>query len=315
MRASRSAAAGLTGVMALASWVVLSAGQAGQLPLEPLGSRGEAVFPYLEGWFPNPDGTFAILFGYNNRNSKQSFDIPVGPNNKIEPNPIDQGQPTHFLPNRNNRMFTITVPKDFGTKKVTWTLTANGITQSVSAWLNPPYFVEPLLNTGTGNTPPVIKIGDGREHTGPPAGIYATLAAVVGQPLTLSVWAMDKGNTIVLDPNPPARGAGGRGRGGRGAADDAASGGRGRGGRGGGPPAVVNIRWDKYRGAGEAKIADETLPITDAAGQTVATTATFAAAGEYWLRVQANEGAGEGGSGQCCSTAAIVKVNVKGAGG
>ncbi len=305
MRASRSAVAGLTGMIALASWVVLSAGQAGQLPLEPLGSKGEAVFPYLEGWYTNPDGTSSILFGYHNRNSKQSFDIPVGPNNRIEPGNADQGQPTHFLPERNNRMFTITVPKDFGQKKITWTLTANGITQSVSAWLNPPYFVEPLLNTGTGNTPPVIKIGDGVEHTGPSKGTYATMAAAVGQPLTLSTWLMDKGNTIVLDPNPQRGGGRGRGRG-----SDDADGARGRGR--GGPPAAANLRWDKYRGAGAVKIANESLPVTNAAGETVTTTATFAAPGEYWLRVNAIEGAGEGGSGQCCSTSAIVRVNVKG---
>jgi len=116
---------------------------------------------------------------------------------------------------------------------------------------------------------------------------------------------MDKGNTIVLDPDPPQRGRGGRGRG----SDDAAAGG-GRGGRGG-PPAAANIRWSKYRGPGEVKIADESLPIADAAGQTVTTTATFSAPGEYWLRAQANEGSGEGGSGQCCSTAAIIRVSVK----
>lgn len=308
MRASRSAAAGLTVVIALAIWVALGARQAGQLPLEPLGFKGEAVFPYLEGWFPNPDGTFSILFGYHNRNSKQTFDIPIGPNNKVEPGNLDQGQPTHFLANRNNRMFTVTVPKDFGTKKVTWTLTANGITQSVTAWLNPPYFVEPYLMTGTGNTPPVVKIGSGAEHTGPPRGIYSTLTAAVGEPLTLSVWAMDKGNTIVLDPNPPRGDA--RGPSGRGAAAAAAR--RGRGGRGDGPPAAITVRWDMYRGPAEVKIADEWLPISDAAGQTVSTTATFNAAGEYWLRVHATEGAGEAGSGQCCSTSAIVRVNVKG---
>ena len=76
MHASRSAVAGLwamSAVIAVASWVVLGAGQAGQLPLEPLGNRGEALFPYLEGWYPNSDGTFAILFGYTNRNTKQTF--------------------------------------------------------------------------------------------------------------------------------------------------------------------------------------------------------------------------------------------------
>ena len=79
----------------------LAAGRAqNPLPLEPLGVRGEAVFPALEGWYPNADGTFTILLGYYNRNTAQILDIPIGPNNRIEPGGPDQGQPTHFLPRR-----------------------------------------------------------------------------------------------------------------------------------------------------------------------------------------------------------------------
>jgi hypothetical protein len=37
-------------------------------------------------------------------------------------------------------VFAIKVPKDFGTNKLTWTLTANGQTSVVSFWLNPPYW-------------------------------------------------------------------------------------------------------------------------------------------------------------------------------
>ena len=318
MRALRIAAAGLTVALAIAGSAIVGA-QGGNLPLGPVGSKGETVFPYLEGWFENADGTFSILFGYFNRNSKQTFDIPVGPNNRIEPGNADQGQPTHFRAERNNRMFTITVPKDFANRKVTWTVTANGATQSVTAWLDPEYFVEPLLNSGTGNTPPVIKVNDSPDHSGPPRGLLRTMEAVVGQPLTLTVWAADKGSTIVLDPNPPQRGGGrgaaadaGRGgaadAGGRGAADA----GGGGGGRGRGGAAAVTVFWTKYRGAGEVKIADESLPIRNASGEAVTTTATFSQAGEYWLRVAVNEGASEGGSGQCCSTAAIVRVTVKG---
>ncbi len=33
------------------------------LSLEPEGARGEAVFPALEGWYRNDDGTFTILLG------------------------------------------------------------------------------------------------------------------------------------------------------------------------------------------------------------------------------------------------------------
>jgi hypothetical protein len=52
----------------------------------------------LEGWYQNPDGTFSLLVGYFNRNQKETLDIPIGPNNQIEPGGLDQGQPTHFLP-------------------------------------------------------------------------------------------------------------------------------------------------------------------------------------------------------------------------
>jgi hypothetical protein len=59
------------------------------------------------------------------------------------------------------------------------------------------------------------------------------------------------------------------------------------------------------------KTSAASVPIANASGGTATTTATFDQPGEYWLRVTANEGAGEGGSGQCCSTSALVKVNVK----
>src|SRR5215831_12845064 len=61
---------------------------------------GQSITGAYEGWYPNPDGTSTMLVGYFNRNSKEVFDIPVGPNNRIEPGGPDQGQPTHFLPRR-----------------------------------------------------------------------------------------------------------------------------------------------------------------------------------------------------------------------
>ena len=41
------------------------------LPMEPLHDSGQSVTGAFEGWFPNPDGTFSILFGYFNRNLKR----------------------------------------------------------------------------------------------------------------------------------------------------------------------------------------------------------------------------------------------------
>ena len=66
------------------------------LPLEPEGDRGEALFPALEGWYRNADGTYTILLGYFNRNAGP-LDISVGPDNQIEPGGPDLGQPTQFL--------------------------------------------------------------------------------------------------------------------------------------------------------------------------------------------------------------------------
>ena len=69
----------------------------------------------------------------------QTVEIPIGPNNKIEPGGPDYGQPTVFEPGRQTTMFAIKVPKDFGKQKLTWTLVANGQPAVVTFYLNPEY--------------------------------------------------------------------------------------------------------------------------------------------------------------------------------
>src|SRR5579862_5215200 len=95
------------------------------LPLEPPHEAGASVTGAFEGWFKNADGTFSLLLGYFNRNTKEEVDVPIGPDNRIEPGGPDYGQPTHFLLGRQWGMFTVKVPADFGSKKLTWTLVAN----------------------------------------------------------------------------------------------------------------------------------------------------------------------------------------------
>src|SRR5689334_24125627 len=92
------------------------------LPFEPQHEAGTSVTGAFEGWFKNPDGSFSLLLGYYNRNRKQEVDVPIGPNNRIEPGGPDRGQPTHFMPGRGWGLFVVTVPPDFGEKKITWTL-------------------------------------------------------------------------------------------------------------------------------------------------------------------------------------------------
>ena len=149
MRASRLAGGCLAFVVTAG---IVVAGQAPtQLPFEPVKDSGQSVTGAFEGWYPNPDGTYNLLVGYFNRNQKQTLDIPVGPNNRIEPGGPDRGQPTHFLPRRQWGVFTITVPSDFGKNKLTWTLVANGQTTVIPLHLDPLWIVAPFRDAALGN--------------------------------------------------------------------------------------------------------------------------------------------------------------------
>ena len=61
-------------------------------------ATGQNIAPAYEGWERNDDGSFNLVFGYMNRNWEEVIDVPVGPENRIEPGGPDQGQPTHFYP-------------------------------------------------------------------------------------------------------------------------------------------------------------------------------------------------------------------------
>ena len=306
-------ALGLAG--ALASGVFVHAGQGqGQLPSQfPLSiglrERGSSVSGAFEGWYHNKDGSVSALVGYINRNTKQELDIPVGPNNHIDPGGPDQGQPTHFLAGRQWGVFTVKLPKDFGDKKLTWTLVVNGFTNTITLHTKPTYILEPYEDAASKNTPPVLKFSaDGPGFTGPPVAIAATYTATVGAPLELTLWASDEGPKVNV-PEPGAnRGRGrGRGRGGDAAAAAAAA-------AGFTPPPPLAVVWSMLRGPAAVKF-DETRPkIEQDSGGKVTVHATFSEAGDYILRAQGNDSTGDGGGGfQCCWTNAHVKVSVRGA--
>ena len=84
----------------------------------------------------------------------------------------------------------------------------------------------------------------------------------------------------------------------------------GGGGRGNqGPQARVFL--DKHRGPGNVTFDNVRPDVNHADGGRVNATATFSAPGEYIVRVQVNDGTGEGGGGfQCCWTNGHVRVNV-----
>ena len=196
MRAPRSSMAALYLATLLASWALMCAtlpmnGQS-QLPMEPLHSSGQNVTAAYEGWFKNPDGSVSMLFGYFNRNLKEELDIPIGDNNRFDPGPADQGQPTHFLPQRQWGIFAVTVPQNFGvTDRLTWTLVINGQTSSVPAHLDARWEISPFFDVGIGNTPPIISFEQGGPSIQGPRGISTSLEATLQKPVTLTVWAGD----------------------------------------------------------------------------------------------------------------------------
>ena len=159
-------------------------------------SSGQTVSPAYEGWTYNPDGTVTMYFGYMNTNWLQEFDVPVGPDNAIEPGGPDQGQPTHFYPRRTPFLFTIKVPKELGTKELIWTLTTNGKTEKAYASLKTDYQIDnQVISTEVGgdfgslrdelrtNIPPELRIdGDKRR------------SVKIGEPLALVAFAGDPDN-------------------------------------------------------------------------------------------------------------------------
>jgi hypothetical protein len=179
----------------VASGAVLLSAQEGQLPSEPRGQFGGSVTGAYDGWFENPDGSRSFLVGYFNRNTDQTLDIPIGPNNRIEPGGPDLGQPTHFLPGRNVGVFTVAVPPGAtAAQTFTWTLVANGKTTRIPLRLKPDYFVSPFGGDSVGNTPPVIRFAEhGSTMTGPTAttGKALVFTARVATPLPLTIWVDD----------------------------------------------------------------------------------------------------------------------------
>jgi hypothetical protein len=285
-------------VVALLCGVRAAWGQARPLPAEPAHDSGQSVTGAYEGWFKNPDGSFSLLFGYFNRNQKQDLDIAIGPDNRLEPGGPDQGQPTHFLPGRQWGVFTVIVPKDFGTTKLTWTLTANHLTTTIPGKLDPLWEISPFSEVGMGNTPPVLRLAEGGPPLqGPsqgPKSFSASLTATVGNPLTLKAWVADDAKLGVGQKPPP------------------------------GP--AVTLTWSKFRGPGEVAFANPRPRVEPSAEKSSekdpqpsgaafsgkgSTTATFSEPGEYVLLVVANDWSGDGGRGfQCCWTPAHVKVSV-----
>jgi hypothetical protein len=275
----------------LAGGVFLS-GQSTAVPA-PRRGAGDSVTGAFEGWYYNPDGSRTFLVGYYNRNSQQEIDVPIGPNNRIEPGGPDMGQPTHFLPGRQWGMFTVNAPKEFKpADSYVWTIVANGQSMSIPLRLNPDYVMSPFTEIAVGNTPPVLKFDPaGKGVQGPMANLASatSMTASVSAPLPLHLWVSDDMKFTSGTNAPPA-----------------------------GSRSPASVRWTKYRGPGavtfdKARPELQKLPAGGAPFSAKAdATAKFAEPGDYVLHVTGNDYSGDGGGGfGCCWTTSLVKVSVK----
>jgi hypothetical protein len=215
---------------------------------------GVDVTPAFEGWARNPDGTFSLYFGYLNRNYEEELEIPVGPNNTVEPGG-DRGQPTHFYPRRQHFVLKVVVPKDWGLEsKVVWTLTIRGKTNFAKGWLQPEWEINKLImmenfggDVDDDNEAPTV--------TGSPAQTVKLPAAA-----SLTVTVQDDGR-----PKPKGK---------RNA--DAAEG--------------LRIFWTQYRSPGPVAFDPSEASAENGKSLTSTTKATFKVPGTYILRAIATDG-------------------------
>ena len=159
-------------------------------------SKGRHIEPAFEGWRPNDDGTFNMMFGYMNENWEETPDMPVGENNNFSPGDMDRGQPTHFLPRRNRFTFEVAVPSDWGERELVWTLNVNGVERKAYATLRPDYLVDNMIiasetgSLGAGTSSP-----ESRANVAPVVTVQgdSIRAAAVGEALDLRAQIADDG--------------------------------------------------------------------------------------------------------------------------
>ncbi|GIT66735.1 MAG: hypothetical protein Ct9H300mP25_02070 [Acidobacteriota bacterium] len=234
---------------------------------------GQNLQPVFEGWEPNPDGSFDMVFGYLNRNYEEHLNVSIGESNYFEPGEPDRGQPAFFYPRRHRFSFRVRVPADWGDKELIWTVTANGRTDRAVGWLVPEQIIDDqvvAMNRSGGGAPdvkndaPSITLGEDTRRS-----------VKAGEPLVLTAVIQDDGipeMRAARQSRPPGR----------------------RNALG------LRVAWLHYRGVGEVIFDPWTRPMADHtpgwepppvpdAGRTT-TTARFSQPGTYVIRGLADDG-------------------------
>ncbi len=164
---------------------------------------GLPVIPIMEGWYGNADGSVTISFGYLNRNTEETVDIPVGPNNFLEPAQFNGNQPTHFEMERHVGAFTVTLPPEMRGESVWWTIKtgSNGVLKVPGRAESGAYELDRNPRP-QGTVEPLAWLEEGGQTGVGPDGLSGSLAAPVkaGTPVTLTVHTKDNSVRDAADP-------------------------------------------------------------------------------------------------------------------
>ncbi len=251
-------------------------------PQNFLFNAGQTIQPFYDGWAHNPDGSFEMHFGYLNRNYVEEVQVQIGANNRISPEGPDRGQPNYFYPRVNRRVFSVTVPADWGDRELVWQVTTHDESYRAVGWLQPEWEIS-APGAGTASA-------EGPANQPPTLAVEAPSAIALGEVLTMMAIVADDGL-----PEPRQPGGGGRGtlptfepdsdgptlpvNVPQVQTDRLKSPVRGRVDR-------VNVSWTQLRGPIGASVEVQ----DDAPDGVAAVTAMFESAGVYLFRVQASDG-------------------------
>ncbi len=171
-------------------------------PLATFHKSGDLVAPFFDGFYDNGDGTVTFSFGFMNRNTEEIVDIPLGPNNFIEPAQFNGMQPSHFpvydrgglIGKRERGSFAVTVPANMAGTEVVWTLTHAGRTYAVPDRTGTIAYDMSTGPAAFGSLSPAVRFAaDSPISTNREGVVAERVTARVGMPVTLSALVQDRG--------------------------------------------------------------------------------------------------------------------------
>lgn len=258
-----------------------------ELPLARVAPTGNFVAPYFDGWIQHDDGSKTFVFAYMNRNASGAVEIPLGPDNFVQPAQFDGMQPTYFpavdYPGfggpRERGVFAVRVPAGY-TGDVVWTLrNPTGQVTSVPGRATSVAYELSSTPQAAGTLRPWVRFSpEGPAAWGPEGVVSAErLTTSVGVPVALTAWAEERAERA---------------------------------------PVALNLTWFKHQGPIGGEVAFEpAVAVAEPEGEGAnhgTVMATFNQPGNYMLRVRVdNFRASDSNFGnQCCWSNGYVHVTV-----